>query len=166
MTTFVEEEALNKLLKDMLQFEGANVSLMPVHHFPGWYEVTVSHPQADKGSAVDDLCQSFNSKWKKVVVFGDEVNDLPLFERADYSIAVANAAPQVLTKANEVILSNDSGLGGRLFGPVLQPPSQPLTPLHPLTDNLGEKAVPSVGHYAFFFLLVVVLAGMSEPIAK
>ena len=109
MTTFVEEEALNKLLEDMLQFEGANVSLMPVHHFPGWYEVTVSHPQADKGSAVDDLCQAFNSKWKKVVVFGDEVNDLPLFERADYSIAVANAAPQVLTKANEVILSNDSG---------------------------------------------------------
>ena len=49
------------------------------------------------------------SGWDRVVVFGDDMNDLPLFERADYSIAVANAAPEVLAKANLVIQSNDSG---------------------------------------------------------
>ena len=109
MTTFVEEEALCQFMEDMPQFEDACASSMPVHHFPGWYEVTVSHPRADKGFAVDELCQAFDSKWDKIIVFGDEVNDLPLFERADYSIAVANAAPEVLARADEIIGSNDSG---------------------------------------------------------
>lgn len=109
MTTFVEQEALNDLTEDMLQVEGARVSSLPVHHFPGWYEVAVSHVKADKGSAVVGLCQALNFKWDHIVAFGDQVNDLPLFERADYAIAVENAAPEVLAKADEVIQSNDSG---------------------------------------------------------
>ncbi len=55
------------------------------------------------------LCQALNSRWDRVVAFGDDVNDLALFEQADYAIAVSNAAPEVLTKANQVIQSNDSG---------------------------------------------------------
>ena len=92
-----------------LSGQTSRVNSMPVRQFPGWYEVTVSHLKADKGSALGSLCQALNSKWDRVVVFGDDVNDLPLFERADYAIAVANAAPEVLTKANQVIQSNDSG---------------------------------------------------------
>ena len=109
MTIFVEQEALNELTREMLRVEGAKVSSMPVRQFPGWHEVTASHPKADKGSAVSGLCQAFDSKWDRIVVFGDDLNDLPLFELADYAIAVANAAPEVLTKANQVIQSNDSG---------------------------------------------------------
>ena len=109
MTTFVEQEALEELTEGLLQVEGAGVSSMPVRHFPGWYEVTASHPKADKGFAVDSLCQALDSRWDRVVVFGDDVNDLPLFERADYAIAVSNAAPEVLTRASQVIQSNDSG---------------------------------------------------------
>ena len=44
-----------------------------------------------------------------MVAFGDDVNDLPLFERADLAIAVSNAAPEVLAQADQVIQSNDSG---------------------------------------------------------
>ena len=109
MTTFVEQGALNELTEDILQVEGARVSSMPARQFPGWYEVTASHPKADKGSAVDGLCQALNSRWDRVVAFGDDVNDLALFEQADYAIAVSNAVPEVLTTANQVIQSNDSG---------------------------------------------------------
>ena len=109
MTTFVEQEALSELAEDMLQFNGVKVSAMPARQFPGWYEVAASHVDADKGSAVEGLFQALDSTWDHVVAFGDEVNDLPLFERADYAIAVANAAPEVLAKADEVIRSNDSG---------------------------------------------------------
>ena len=109
MTTFVEQEGLNELMEDMLQVDGAAVSAIPARQSPGWYEVAASHPQADKGTGVDGLCQALDSRWDRIVAFGDEVNDLPLFERAEYSIAVQNAAPEVLARANEVIGSNDSG---------------------------------------------------------
>ena len=109
MTTFVKQEALNELTEDMLQVEGVRVSSIPVRQYPGWREVTASHFKADKGIALKCLCQTFNSEWDQVIVFGDDINDLPLFERADYSIAVANAAPEVLTSANHVIRSNDAG---------------------------------------------------------
>ena len=132
MTTFVEQGALDGVLEEILPFEGISVSSMPVHHFPGWYEVTVSHFQANKGSAIDDLCHAFNSHWDKVVVFGDEVNDLPMFKRADYSIAVSNAAPEVLTAANEVIWSNDSGSVVDYLAQYFSQQANTLPPLHPL----------------------------------
>lgn len=109
MTTFVEQETLTELTGDLRQVKDTKISSMPARHFPGWHEVTASHPDADKGSAVDSLCHALGSEWEYVVAFGDDVNDLPLFERADLAIAVANAAPEVLAQADHVIPSNDSG---------------------------------------------------------
>ena len=109
MTTFAEQGALDDLTEDLQQVEGASVSAMPARQFPGWYEVAASHPQADKGSAVHSLRQALNSRWDCIVAFGDDVNDLPLFDRADFAIAVENAAPEVLARAVEVIASNEAG---------------------------------------------------------
>ena len=109
MTTFVKQETLTELARAFSQFENTSVSSMPARQFPGWHEVTVSHPKADKGSAIDGLCNALNSKWDRIVVFGDDINDLALFASADCAIAVANAAPEVLAKASKVIRSNDSG---------------------------------------------------------
>ena len=44
---------------------------------------------------------------KKLVCFGDAVNDLPLFELADERYAVANAAPELKAIATGVIGGND-----------------------------------------------------------
>ena len=43
----------------------------------------------------------------KVVAFGDAINDLPLFEAADLSCAVGNAAPELKAAASQVIGSNE-----------------------------------------------------------
>ena len=109
ITAFVEQGGLNELSNDLMQVESARVNEIPIRHFPGWYEVTVSHPKADKGEAVNGLRRVWNTTWDRVVVFGDDINDLPLFETADYAVAVQNAAPEVLAKADQVIQSNDSG---------------------------------------------------------
>ena len=42
-----------------------------------------------------------------VVVFGDEINDLAMFDFAGRSVAVANAAHLVRAAATEVTASND-----------------------------------------------------------
>lgn len=43
----------------------------------------------------------------KLIGFGDNINDLPLFEVCDECYAVANAKPEVKAKATDVIGSND-----------------------------------------------------------
>ena len=43
---------------------------------------------------------------EKVTVYGDNLNDLPMFEVADEAVAVANAMPEVLAKADRVIGRN------------------------------------------------------------
>lgn len=43
----------------------------------------------------------------RIVCFGDEINDIPMFEIADEKYAVANAAPELKALATAVIGDND-----------------------------------------------------------
>lgn len=43
----------------------------------------------------------------KLVVFGDSINDLPMFVVADEGISVSNARPEILNVANHIIDSNE-----------------------------------------------------------
>lgn len=43
---------------------------------------------------------------EKVTVYGDNLNDLPMFEVADEAVAVANAFPEVIARADRVIGRN------------------------------------------------------------
>lgn len=49
-----------------------------------------------------------NCNCESVVVFGDSVNDLSMFEVADEAYAVANALPEVKDKATKIIDSNEN----------------------------------------------------------
>ena len=109
ITFFVEQEDLGEITRDLKQVEGCMVSSFPVRHFPVWHEVSVSHPEADKGEALRGLRRLWNARWDRVVAFGDDINDLPLFEAADIAIAVQNAVPEVLARADQVIRNNDAG---------------------------------------------------------
>jgi len=44
----------------------------------------------------------------RLVVFGDSINDLPMFEAADEAISVSNARPEILRAANRIIDSNEN----------------------------------------------------------
>ena len=43
----------------------------------------------------------------RLVVFGDSINDLPMFEIADEAISVSNARPEILSAADRIIGSNE-----------------------------------------------------------
>ena len=51
----------------------------------------------------------------RIVVFGDNLNDLPLFEAADESYAVSNAHPLLQERATGVIDSNDTDAVARFI---------------------------------------------------
>jgi 5-amino-6-(5-phospho-D-ribitylamino)uracil phosphatase len=61
----------------------------------------VHHSDANKGSAVDKLCQQLGVR--NLVCFGDNDNDLSMFARADESYAPENASANVKAAATNVI---------------------------------------------------------------
>jgi 5-amino-6-(5-phospho-D-ribitylamino)uracil phosphatase len=74
---------------------------------PGWYWLTVHDKRASKAQAVRTLMDMEGLSDRDLVVFGDEVNDLKLFDIASESVAVANAGPHIRGRAKHVIGSNE-----------------------------------------------------------
>lgn len=68
------------------------------------YFLEVLSENASKSGAVDFLKENYD--FDRVVAFGDNLNDLPMFDSADYCLAVENAHDEVKSKANAIIKSN------------------------------------------------------------
>lgn len=62
-------------------------------------------PQTSKAEAIRQLAAQ--CKAERIVVFGDNLNDIPMMRAADHSVAVSNAFDEVKTLADEVIASNN-----------------------------------------------------------
>ncbi len=76
---------------------------------PGYSWLQMFHREANKGSMVKKLARHLRTPLSHVVVFGDYLNDLKMFEAAGRSLAMANALPEVLQAADQVIGSNAEG---------------------------------------------------------
>jgi hydroxymethylpyrimidine pyrophosphatase-like HAD family hydrolase len=91
--------------------EGAIVYSAANYYWPGWTEVQVQHPKAEKGAAVPDLLGASGLTGADVIACGDHLNDLGLFAVAKRRIAPANAHPTILELADEVVGANaDDGI--------------------------------------------------------
>lgn len=71
------------------------------------YVLDVYSDQATKANGIKKLKQM--GGYEKVVCFGDNLNDLPMFEISDEAYAVENAVMQVKEKADQVIGSCEIG---------------------------------------------------------
>lgn len=67
---------------------------------------TLTHLEASKGNAVRKLLEMLDIDKEETVAFGDNYNDISMFEEVGYSIAMANASPSVQMCADAVTLSN------------------------------------------------------------
>lgn len=90
----------------LLRQLGCAVSAYPDTYHPGVYLLESFAPGVSKAAAVLRLKQMLQAD--RLTVFGDNLNDLPMMEVADTAVAVANAHPQVLQKADIIIPANDS----------------------------------------------------------
>jgi len=75
----------------------------------GYYWLQVYSREANKAHMIKVLARHLKLPIRNVVVFGDYVNDLGMFNIAGRAIAVSNAVPEVKQAAHEIIGSNDSG---------------------------------------------------------
>jgi hypothetical protein len=68
--------------------------------------IEINHKEANKGTGVSLLAAHYGIPAGQVAVMGDSYNDLPMFERAGYKIAMENAAPLLKETADFITLSN------------------------------------------------------------
>lgn len=80
---------------------------------PDQGEIEVFGPDTNKAAAVEAIASDVGAG--RIVAFGDNVNDLPLFRLADESIAVGNAIPELKSVATDVIEANDKDAVARFI---------------------------------------------------
>ncbi len=68
-----------------------------------WLEIMP--PEASKSNAIKQLQEKLGCS--KLIVFGDGINDIDMFQIADEGYAVANAHPDLKKYATDTILSNE-----------------------------------------------------------
>ncbi len=78
-----------------------------------WY-LEIFHPDADKSNAAKELVSMY--QFDQVCAFGDNYNDMALFELADESCAVANAVNPLKNIASHIISANtDDGVARWMY---------------------------------------------------
>ena len=71
------------------------------------YYLDVTHPQANKGSVVDYLAKHLGIPASEIATIGDMPNDVDMFSRGGFSIAMGNASDEVQGKADMVTADCD-----------------------------------------------------------
>jgi Cof subfamily protein (haloacid dehalogenase superfamily) len=70
---------------------------------PGWWWLTVQSQAATKEHGLREVAQLCGVALPQVTVFGDEVNDIPMFRVAGTGVAVENAIDELKSIAHEII---------------------------------------------------------------
>ncbi|MCL2194443.1 MAG: HAD family hydrolase [Oscillospiraceae bacterium] len=105
MSTVDARDALLPLYEALQQLPELNCLLYPCAYEAGhWYLECYAH-SASKRNAVQWLRETYD--FDKIVGFGDNLNDLPLFRACDESYAVANAREELKAAATGVIGANN-----------------------------------------------------------
>lgn len=74
-------------------------------YLPDTWFLEIYHQAASKGNALAHLREAY--AYDKIVAFGDNYNDLSLFEEADERVAVTNAVEELKQAADLIIGSNN-----------------------------------------------------------
>jgi hydroxymethylpyrimidine pyrophosphatase-like HAD family hydrolase len=64
---------------------------------------------------VEFLAKQYNIPLEKTVGVGDQLNDLPMIQKAGLGIAVKNAAPELKKEALEFAYSNEENAIGHII---------------------------------------------------
>lgn len=101
-------ERLQPLAERLESLYGSLVKLHLFRHLytEGWHWLTVHDARACKARALRSLLDMLGESPTDLTVFGDDVNDLEMFEQAGRAIAVANAIEPAKERADLIIGSN------------------------------------------------------------
>ena len=100
-----ERELLDEAAAELRRLDGLNINYFRDVYTDNLWYLDIGASNSSKRSALDYLRTEYG--FDHITVFGDNYNDLPMFEAADTKIAVANAVPELKAEATEIICSNN-----------------------------------------------------------
>lgn len=71
------------------------------------YYLDITHPQANKGAVVDTLAKMLDIPAGEIATIGDQPNDVLMFRRSGFSIAMGNSSDEVKAQASATTDSNE-----------------------------------------------------------
>lgn len=75
----------------------------------GFEAIDIILKGVDKGVGLEKLCDKLGLTSENVLAFGDNLNDLEMLTFAGQAVAVANARPEILEVADQVIGHHSEG---------------------------------------------------------
>jgi hypothetical protein len=81
-----------------------NMTMYKDNYSPDLWYLEIFSAKASKRSAVDHLRETYG--YDRIVGFGDNLNDLPMFAACDVCVAVENAFPEVKAAAGIICGAN------------------------------------------------------------
>ena len=94
--------------REMRRHDGGSIDLHCHKEYdPHWYILAAHDARATKEQGVASIKRVQNLAHSRVVVFGDQVNDIGMFRMADEAYAVDRAAPELAEHDTAMIGSND-----------------------------------------------------------
>ena len=72
------------------------------------YYLDVTHPSANKGAVVEELAKRLKIPASEIATIGDSENDVSMFVKGGFAIAMGNADDEVKGKADAVVADCDS----------------------------------------------------------
>lgn len=92
---------ISPLARTLRETTDLSVSCYPDIFNPGLSNMEILGPGVNKAEAILRVAQRVVAQ--RIVVFGDNLNDLPMFDIADVAVAVENAQPE-LKKAADIVI--------------------------------------------------------------
>lgn len=100
--------------KNRIELKESFPELSILSSYPENIEINAKYAQ--KGYGLQKAIDIMGIKKEEVVIFGDGLNDMSMFELFSNSFAPANAEPDIKSRASEIIPSNnDDGVGKKIF---------------------------------------------------
>ena len=113
-----DKALVEKCEKDVQQALGDEVSAARSQP----YYLDVTHPQANKGAVVDALSKMLSIPPQQIATIGDMPNDVLMFRKSGFSIAMGNASDEVRQQASAVTDGyNDEGFAKAVENLLLPP---------------------------------------------
>lgn len=100
-----EYEKLLPIKNDAENIAGIDCAFYEDTYTGKWY-LEIFSSAASKANGVKKLRRDHG--FDEIVCFGDNLNDIPMFDEADFKIAVENARPEIRSRADHITLSNDN----------------------------------------------------------
>ena len=112
-------KAVEKAEKDMQAALGTRASAARSQP----YYLDVTHPQANKGDVVEALAKELKIPTSEIATIGDMPNDVNMFKRSGFSIAMGNASDEVKAQASAVTAGYDDEGFAKAIENFLLPPT-------------------------------------------